>query len=849
MRYRIQLFALFLLAAILPLSPLGAQGLEDNDPTLWPEPERAFYQDGPGLLLSPEQRTALRGFNPEARARWIQELLDKDPIPETPANELREGVALRQRLATDQYLSPRDVRSQLLFLNGLPEDRLQVDCAAVFKPLEVWTYPGGGTGPDGKLLKRQLLVYSPGQGQPFRLWIPSDSKRSLYTPLMEYWLQQWEELRGRIRAVRFDLQNCKEAKQVDQVTGVPGLTGALEGGGDRIRPRDASKFIAPPADLARWAREAVATEMPALAPPLKIATAQMRFPARAGQRLVARALIALPPDAGFKPSEGGDRLLRLVVEGLIEQEGQEFESFRMRFQVPPPKGAEPVVLAIDQPLRPKANYVVRLRIRDEVSGSEAWLSRGFRVPTEPVPEAMPASAAAGQLVPATAAAGPDSLLLLPPAEDILMGLWRAEAIVTGERIKKVAFLVDGKAQLTSSKRPFSAELRLERFPTEQTVRVEGFDGEGKLVAADEVILNQPRGSLNVRIVSPSKGTKVQGRSTKARAEVVVPDGRRIKSVEFRVNDAPVSSLAQPPWEAEVPVPDADLVYLTVVATLDDGSRAEAVRYLKSPQFVSEVEVNLVEMYVAVTDRSGNFVTDLKQGDFEVFESEKPQEIAKFELVQNLPLVVGILLDTSGSMAGSMVDTEKAAAGFLESVITPKDKAFAVSFARRPSLVMPPTDDVGAVTQAIEGLQAVGDTALHDALVHSLYYFRGVQGQRALVVLSDGDDNASYINYKDAMEYARRSGVAIYTIGLNIPLLEPGIRGKLNELAEATGGRTFFAKTEELPGIYKQIETELRSRYLVAYNSNETNGQPGFRPVEVKLKKGGLKSRTARGYFP
>ena len=164
--------------------------------------------------------------------------------------------------------------------------------------------------------------------------------------------------------------------------------------------------------------------------------------------------------------------------------------------------------------------------------------------------------------------------------------------------------------------------------------------------------------------------------------------------------------------------------------------------------------------------------------------------------------------------------------------------------------MPPTDDAGAVIQAIDGLQAVGDTALHDALVHSLYYFRGVQGQRALVLLSDGDDNASYINYKDAVEYARRSGVAIYTIGLNISMLDAGIRGKLDELAQATGGRTFLSsKPEELPGIYKQIETELRSRYLVAYNSTETSGRPGFRPVEVKVKKGGLKTRTARGYYP
>src|SRR6185295_7059504 len=333
-------------------------------------------------------------------------------------------------------------------------------------------------------------------------------------------------------------------------------------------------------------------------------------------------------------------------------------------------------------------------------------------------------------------------------------------------------------------------------------------------------------------------------------EIVIPDGRKIKGLDFLVNDKAVGSLTRPPWEMDVPVPDGELVYLTVQATLDDGTRAEAVRYLRAPANMSPVDVNLVEMYVAVTDRSGNLVRDLKQEDFEVLEAGKPQESAKVELVQTLPLTIGILLDTSGSMAGSLVETEKAAAGFLESVMTPKDKAFLVSFARRPHLDMPPTDDVGAVTQAIEGLQAVGDTALHDALVHSLYYFRGVQGQRAMVLLSDGDDNASYIKFKDALEYARRSGVAIYAIGLNLPPFEAAVREKLAEFTQATGGRVFFTgNAEDLPGIYKQIESELRSRYLVAYNSTEINNQSGFRPVEIKLKKGGLKARTARGYYP
>lgn len=849
MRHRIS-FVLPLLL-LLAYAPLRAQGLQENDPTLWPEPERAFFQDGPGLLLTPEQRTELRGYNPEARARWIQEFLDKDPVPETKANELHEGISRRQRLAAEQYLSPQDVRAQLLFLNGVPDDRLMVDCGAVFHPLEIWSYKRG-IGPDGKPLVHQLVVYTAGKGEPYHLWLPSDAKRVLYTPLMEYWLQQWEELRGQIVAVRFDLQNCKEAKRVDEATGVPGLTGALSGKGSRVRPKDNSSFLAPPRNLAAWAREAAATELPAAPPDLKIAAADLHFPDRDGQRVVSRALVQLPPDAGFKPTADKIPMIRLVVEGMVEQEGKSFEDFRMRFQQPAPKPGEPVVLAIDRPLRPKETFVLRLKIRDDVSGAETKVSRGFRVPLSPTAEPAVAGTApaTGELIPVKVAAGADSLLLLPPTDDVLIGLWRAGVIVTGDRIQKVTFLVDGKVQLTTSKPPFSAEVRLEQFPVEQTVRAEGYDAAGKLVAADEVIVNQPQGAFNVRIVSPSKGTRVAGNQVLAKAEVVVPDGRRLQSMEFKVNDQPVTSLAKPPFQAEVPVPNADLVYLTVVATLDDGTHAEALRYLRAPQYVSEVDVDLVELYATVTDRSGNLVNDLKQEDFEVYESEKKQELVKFDLVRNLPLTVCMLIDTSGSMASALSATQSAAVGFLETVMKPGDKAFAVSFARRPRLEMPPTDDVGAVTQAISGLQAMGETALHDALVHSLYYFRGVKGQRALVLLSDGDDNSSYITFKEAMEYAGRSGVAVYAIGLNLTFMDVGIKSKLGELAASSGGRAFFTNNaEELPAIYKQIEAELRSRYLLAYNSSEAGQQTGFRPVEIKVKKSGLKARTARGYYP
>ena len=189
----------------------------------------------------------------------------------------------------------------------------------------------------------------------------------------------------------------------------------------------------------------------------------------------------------------------------------------MRFQLPAGKPGEPVVLAIDRPLRPKQNYVLRLKIRDEVGGAEtlglARLPGADR--SRPRGGGRPPPCQ-GELVPRTTAAGADSLLMLPPTEDVLIGVWRAQAIVTGERIKKVNFLVDGKLQLATSKAPYSAEVRLSSFPTEQTVRAEGYDDAGQLVAADQVILNQPRGCFNVRIVTPAKGLAPRGTARRPR---------------------------------------------------------------------------------------------------------------------------------------------------------------------------------------------------------------------------------------------------------------------------------------------------------------------------------------------
>ena len=871
-------------------------------PLLWPEEQRAFLQDGPGLLLARRQLDQLVDLDGAGRAQVIDRFL-ADPLPQTPENELVLGIAQRRALVRHELLTYLDARAQLLFLNGPPWRREIVACSETFKPIELWTYDLG----EGTI--RTLILYEEKPGKGFRLWLPLDAKRVLYSEEMAYWLEQWAEYGRRISGRRFDRQICSRSAEIDVITGIDGLYDFRP---DRPTNEAMAALLEPPHDLAAWARKAAeplaalpetlmvdeeqardlararrnmrtagqvtptpdpAAESPVAdnarpaitpsplvpwtRPPEAQAELALFYPERDGQRMIARMLVTIPPEVPLQPfEEGENKELRFTLEGHLERAGESFERFRVRFLLPPPSAGTPVALAADRLLRPGEEFLVRLKVTEEISGLQMGFNRGFVVPGTPTPfdeqPQMAAEIVTGltEELKRSRVAGYDSLILVPPETDVVFGLWRAEALVTGLRTSQVRFYLDDKLEFTRRRPPFTAELRLATYPKEQIVRAEGYDEGGELVTSDEVILNQPRGELRVRILEPPRGRAVVAGDVTVKAEVVVPEEARVVKVDFLLNDELKATVARPPWEAVIDVPPTGaLTYVTVAAELEDGLRAEDVRFLNAPDYVDEVDVNLVELYTTVTDKSGRLIRDLAESDFEVLEDGRPQEIAKFELVENLPLTLGIALDTSGSMFESMQEAQRAAVGFLENIITPRDRCFALAFANRPALLMPRTSDVGAVAQRLESTLANGATSLHDAIVTSLYYYRGIRGRRALVILSDGEDTASTIEFRDALEYARRSGVAVYAIGLRIGRAQIGVRRKLDALAEETGGRALYIhEAAELDGAYAEIERELRSQYLVAYSSDQT-GEPGqYHVIEVEVKGGKLKARTMRGYY-
>jgi len=180
----------------------------------------------------------------------------------------------------------------------------------------------------------------------------------------------------------------------------------------------------------------------------------------------------------------------------------------------------------------------------------------------------------------------------------------------------------------------------------------------------------------------------------------------------------------------------------------------------------------------------------------------------------------------------------------------RDRAALVTFDDHPELRAPFTASQRDLAAGLAGLVAERGTALWDALVFTLYYFNGIGGQKAILLLSDGKDESSRYRFENALEYAQRSGVAVYVIALAIPRSELEARYRLKKLADDTGGDSFFvASSAELGPVYDSIQRDLRSRYLLAYQSSNTSKSDAFRTVEVDVKRPGVEARTLRGYYP
>ncbi|HEV2426576.1 MAG TPA: VWA domain-containing protein [Terriglobia bacterium] len=283
-----------------------------------------------------------------------------------------------------------------------------------------------------------------------------------------------------------------------------------------------------------------------------------------------------------------------------------------------------------------------------------------------------------------------------------------------------------------------------------------------------------------------------------------------------------------------------------------------------------VQVNLVNVLFTVTDKKGRNVPNLGKDDFRVLEGGQPQTISFFSKETDLPLRIGVLIDTSNSVSERLHFEEEAAVDFLSEAIRPgKDMAFVVGFDVEPQLVQDYTDDVEKLSNAIRGLAAGGTTSLYDALYYACQQKMlnlsdnnansGSYLRRVLIVVSDGKDTNSAHSRDEALEMAERSEAIIYAISTNNSGTNTGGSGEpngyssgdkiLKYLAGETGGRTFFPfEASDLESNFRQIAAELRSQYSLAYTPINNKRDGTFRRISVETTEKGLRVRAKAGYF-
>jgi VWFA-related protein len=269
-------------------------------------------------------------------------------------------------------------------------------------------------------------------------------------------------------------------------------------------------------------------------------------------------------------------------------------------------------------------------------------------------------------------------------------------------------------------------------------------------------------------------------------------------------------------------------------------------------------VNEVNVVFTVTDKHGRFVKDLKQDDLKVLDDDKPPtQIVHFSSETDLPLRVGLLVDASNSIRDRFKFEQDAAIEFLNQIIRPKmDQAFVLGFDTTAEVTQDYTDSTEELSRGVRALRPGGGTALFDAIYAACRdklsnppRGDGRPSRRAIILLSDGEDNQSRVTREEAIEMAQRAEVIVYAISTNIT----GIKSKgdkvLERFAEMTGGRLFTPfKLQEVADAFTDIQDELRSQYAISYKPADFVADGRYRTIEIEPTKKNLRVRARRGYY-
>ena len=314
--------------------------------------------------------------------------------------------------------------------------------------------------------------------------------------------------------------------------------------------------------------------------------------------------------------------------------------------------------------------------------------------------------------------------------------------------------------------------------------------------------------------------------------------------------APAAPVAQPATAPSGATAPADQKTADAKPADPDDADQDPVATIKT-------QVREVNVIFTVTDKRGRFKRDLKQEDLQILDDGKaPEQIRDFRAETDLPLRVGLLVDASNSIRDRFKFEQEAATEFLSSIVRPhQDLAFVIGFDSTPEVTQDFTNETEKLSNGIRMLRPGGGTALFDAVYYAsrdklMKHKERTTVRRAIILISDGDDNQSHSTLSEAIEMAQRAEVIIYTISTSTSNTEDRGDKVLKKLADNTGGRAFSPfRIQDVSDAFREIEDELRSQYAVAYKPADFRADGHFRPIQILAQNNKkLFVRARRGYY-
>ena len=451
---------------------------------------------------------------------------------------------------------------------------------------------------------------------------------------------------------------------------------------------------------------------------------------------------------------------------------------------------------------------------------------------------------------------PTAIRIVPPRRgyrELLAGPVQVRTLIIDPLVQSVEFHLDGARLKQARKPPFAARIRLDDPPRPQTLEVRAYDSAERLAGTDRMILNRLDSPFEVRITEIGSTGSAGAQALRVAATVSVPRSARLERVAFYRSEHPVATFDDLDPEANqgeartIPV-DAVIEgvssgdFVRVTAELADGSEMEDAELLRGAEHRGEIDVQLVQLQILVVDRRGNPVGNLTADDFEIRENGVWRPPENLHASDDVPLVLGIAIDSSESMYLVWRQLHTIVRAFLEGALAEEDRAFLVDF-----------DDTVRPLQALTGSQPLlrarlhrllpqGGTALNDGILFSLLQFRAEPGRRALVVVTDGDDLHSRTKRAQVADFAERMGVPVYFIALGWS--DP--RSTLvKRLSRQTGGRLFRIHpgqsrevlAREMQAVFDRIREDLWHQVVVTYYSDRPSGadlEPEVRTTRIGL---------------